>query len=703
MYELIPETLRTRKQWVMWKLVTKREKVTKIPFQVSGIEAKSTDPDTWAMFSQVQRAAKRKEFKGIGFVFTTDDPFIGIDFDACLPANPALQVWLDRFSSYCEISPSGKGLHVIIEGSKTFARCQFATPGAAALGCKCIEIYDSGRYFCMTGNLYKPELTEIKANQGTLDAFYAVIQPPVKSPDKPRPSVRTSSISPDVAPEQEMTQAVLTVLREKGAGLFATYEDFLKLAMACKSQDVSFSEFDAIVCHSAGYDQANNQRIFERLTKAQIKNISWGTAYQYAEQADRSYLHDILSQMGKARAQQERQKTAPPHPADEKPATGAQKHSEKQDRDAITARLLRLLKKLGYDFRLNEINDVIECNGCALTDIQTAVIRCQLADKNIKGFQMIEDVIMVAASRQPYHPIKRYLEGVQWNEKKNVTRLMDYFSDTHNLFPLYLRKWLIGAVGKVYGTMQNPMLVLNGDQQLGKSFFARWLCPLKGFFLEAPINPDDKDNEVRLMSNWVWEVGELGATTRRTDLSTLKFFLTKGQVCVRKAYGRRDTIKPAMASFIGTINPDGAGFLNDNTGERRFRAVTLTGIDWDYAKLDVNQLWAEAFTAYKNGETNDLTFEEKGKADEVNEEEYKAPDPVVQMILEHFILTDNWGADRLPSSQVQTILENAGLRMGSTRANAMSIAMAMKTLGRKKASDGVKRYFSGLRLPSEHW
>ncbi len=54
-----------------------------------------------------------------GFVFTEEDPYIGIDLDACLtPEGPApwAQQILEKFKdTYVEVSRSGTGLHIVCE------------------------------------------------------------------------------------------------------------------------------------------------------------------------------------------------------------------------------------------------------------------------------------------------------------------------------------------------------------------------------------------------------------------------------------------------------------------------------------------------------------------------------------------------------------------------------------------------------------
>ena len=54
---------------------------------------------------------------GVGFVFTADDPFVGIDLDDCIEngeLHPDAVEIVRQLDSYTELSPSGSGIHVII-------------------------------------------------------------------------------------------------------------------------------------------------------------------------------------------------------------------------------------------------------------------------------------------------------------------------------------------------------------------------------------------------------------------------------------------------------------------------------------------------------------------------------------------------------------------------------------------------------------
>lgn len=368
--------------------------------------------------------------------------------------------------------------------------------------------------------------------------------------------------------------------------------------------------------------------------------------------------------------------------------------------------IARALEHLGYSFRLNLCNDTIEVNGDPITDVVRAQIRSAARDTHLKPLDAVEDVVIIEAARRSYHPIRDYLSGLTWDKALRVAQLAGalHGSDPsvvyangaeRSLVHIYLWRWMVGACAKVLAGEQNMMLVLVGPQGIGKSSLARWLCSgLPGYFLEGPINVSDKDTDIRLISYFIWEVSELDATTRKADVSALKDFITRATVTVRKSYDRYDTRKPALASMIGTVN-ESAGFLADETGNRRFLAVRIHDIDWTIINsLDVDQLWAEALAGYRRGETWELQGSEKTAQNELNRT-HEIESILEGWITEHFIL----GADaRMTASEIiDTLRTKHDIRMsGSERSQAMELSRVLTRLGVQKERTSTWRGYTGI-------
>jgi primase-polymerase (primpol)-like protein len=143
--EGIPEELKVRPQWVDWKLEECDGDLTKVPYAPrTGRRASSTDLLTWCTFEEALDAFWAGRYVGIGFVFSSGDPYCGVDLDGCRnPQTGEVEEWAQKIigdlGGYAEVSPRGRGVHVIVRG-KTPSRRRGA-----------IEVYCSERFFTMTG------------------------------------------------------------------------------------------------------------------------------------------------------------------------------------------------------------------------------------------------------------------------------------------------------------------------------------------------------------------------------------------------------------------------------------------------------------------------------------------------------------------------------------------------------------------------
>lgn len=298
--------------------------------------------------------------------------------------------------------------------------------------------------------------------------------------------------------------------------------------------------------------------------------------------------------------------------------------------------IIQHLHTMGFDFRINDLDETLEIkrgegDWQRISDTVEATIRTKWRELEYDGkkpsIEAMRDAFITYADQNRYNPIRDYFLSLNGTYKPHpngpymVRTLASYFKNPDGLFDKWLFKWMTGAIAKIFQGERNPMLVLAAGQYIGKSTFAKWLCPLPNHFLKAGINPDSKDAALRLADVLVQEVEELGATTRRADLEALKAFITKPFIFERPPYGRHPIYKPAMTSFIGTVNPDGVGFLNDPTGSTRFLVSEIESIDFEYTAIDVNTLWAEAYWFYCHvPDCWKLTKEEMRQQAQINEQ-----------------------------------------------------------------------------------
>jgi primase-polymerase (primpol)-like protein len=171
----IPKELKDVPNWVGWIGVNRAGKMTKIPVTPeTGEKASSTNPETWSTFAQAWLSYRKAKFgiMGIGYVFSTDDPFVGVDLDGCIDyENRRVKTWardiVSELGSYTEFSPSRTGLHVICKGE---------IPGDRRRNGP-IEMYSDKRFFTITGDLFDPDATHIEHSQDGINSVYGRVFP----------------------------------------------------------------------------------------------------------------------------------------------------------------------------------------------------------------------------------------------------------------------------------------------------------------------------------------------------------------------------------------------------------------------------------------------------------------------------------------------------------------------------------------------
>lgn len=142
----IPERFTQRPQWVNWRYAEdEKGGWTKHPYNPrTGRKASSTDLMTWSAFDQVVEAVD--DYDGVGFVLCSADPFVAIDLDDVRdPESGAIEPWAVKIikgftEAYVEVSPSGRGVHIITRGRHKGGHNK-----------KPIELYGQDRYITMTG------------------------------------------------------------------------------------------------------------------------------------------------------------------------------------------------------------------------------------------------------------------------------------------------------------------------------------------------------------------------------------------------------------------------------------------------------------------------------------------------------------------------------------------------------------------------
>jgi putative DNA primase/helicase len=218
--------------------------------------------------------------------------------------------------------------------------------------------------------------------------------------------------------------------------------------------------------------------------------------------------------------------------------------------------------------------------------------------------QTVQDAMVCAAKANTHHPLKDYLNGLEWD---GVSRLSNwpakYLSAEDSEYTRSVgRWWAISAVARALkpGCQVDHMLVLEGAQGRKKSRAVRILgFEERGWYLGSlPSLRDDQKAAERIQGKWIVEVGELDAL-RGAAATRTKDFLTQTLDSYRPAYGRFSLDRPRTVVFCGTTNE--VHYLHDPTGARRFWPLRILETDAERLMRDRDQIWAEAVNEFRNG------------------------------------------------------------------------------------------------------
>lgn len=211
--------------------------------------------------------------------------------------------------------------------------------------------------------------------------------------------------------------------------------------------------------------------------------------------------------------------------------------------------------------------------------------------------------VEVVAHDQVFHPVREYLVSLSWDGIHRIDDWLSVYLGAND--KPYMRsvgsRWLISAAARIFepGAQADCALILEGPQGIRKSSALRALG--KPWFTDRLSDLGSKDAAMETKGVWIIEIAELD-TMSRSEVGTVKAFMTRTVDRFRPPYGKRLVDLPRQCVFAGSVNPEG-GYLKDATGGRRFWPVSCGEIDLAALARDRDQLWAEACHRYRAGES----------------------------------------------------------------------------------------------------
>lgn len=286
--------------------------------------------------------------------------------------------------------------------------------------------------------------------------------------------------------------------------------------------------------------------------------------------------------------------------------------------------------------------------GVALASwFQTSEYNCQASR------ELVGSVMQYVAIENGYDPVRQFLQNLPaWDGTKRLSKLLlDYAQaeGAEDWIRVVTRKFFIAAIARALdpGCQVDSVLVLQGKQGGGKTSLVRVMGA--GFHVETSLDLQNKDSVMTAANNWLVELGEL-ASLRKSDVESVRNFITRKEDQIRLPYGRSVKTMPRRCVFIGTTNSKQP--LTDPEGNRRFWVVSVGKVDTLGLERVRDQMWAEALHAYNAGEQWWLTQDEARRA-AMEAKVYEAEDLTAQEILAWLDVQKQW-PETLSAREVAT-------------------------------------------------
>lgn len=292
----------------------------------------------------------------------------------------------------------------------------------------------------------------------------------------------------------------------------------------------------------------------------------------------------------------------------------------------LTKEQCRFIQHLGYTFRRNVVRVAIEVSrdgGKSWTDLEDSHvddiwIEFEISDefkavKDKPGQARIGSLINTKLLSEAFDPLTEYFKSLKWDGKDHISELsasVQVQDDPHNdtkasgFWKPYFRRWLMAAVQCSLGIKENQvMLTLLGSQGKGKTTWLNRLCPpgLNPLYLHTGhIDPSLLNNDTCniLAEKMVANIDDQLEQIFGKDYNSLKSIISTPSVGNRKSYERRAKPRQRRGNFVASVNER---HLFHDLENRRYLTFEISGIN-SYHKVDIDQVWAQAYEAYMKGE-----------------------------------------------------------------------------------------------------
>ena len=741
----VPAAMRDLPQWLLWRFESYAgdKKPRKVPYYVSGRKRsgeQGSDADRAELksFDIALTHLQQGRYEGLGFAFLPGDGLIGIDIDGAIDDDGVVSdrchAIITACASYTELSPSGRGVHVICQGqTKSFKDNSIG-----------LEVFSGRQFFTVTGRRWPGTADQVQPlADGTLRRLQATVRA-AKPSAKPKAATTAAAAGQGAQVDdfQRVNSAAMALLDLWVPSLLPTAAKQGSGAWRVKSRDLGRDLQEDLSLHPSGISDFGEER---GLTPIDVVVKFGGRTPRDALR----WLADAIGMSVKRRAPKAAAGApgAPPAadgtstpsagfagdgegPPPEDGAGGGPPPEEPQHwrksllrtseggvkdcRENVFTLLAnhpKLKGLLGYDefaHRVMKLRtppwDSEPGEWSTNDDYLLGFWLAQHERLTVKAEATLVAGVGMAAFAARFHPVNEYLDGLPaWD---GVPRLGHWLPEClgaeEGEYTRLVGTWfLMGMVQRVRhpGCQMDYMVVLEGLQGKRKSTALRVLAVRDEWFADTPVRVGTPDAMLSIAGKLLYEIAEMDSFNR-AETTAVKSYISSREDRVREPYGRRFVDRKRSGVFAGSTNQ--SEYFKDPTGARRFWPVACDG-SIDLAKLTEwrDQLFAEAMSRLASSDAEERRYwptraeEEKWLIPQ--QERREIVDPWFERLAVWLESKQNYGESGLEVREVDSFTSFDLLtkclmvpqdRIDGGRGMATRVGTAMHKLGWVKQRDG---------------
>ncbi len=567
-----------------------------------------------------------------------------------------------KFTHCCFVSPSNKGLKVLVKTDNSSAKHKEAF----------LQVQE---YYEMLLNIK----TDPSGKDITRLCFFSYDKDLYLNNES-----ETFNIVQDMGIKNDI-EKLIEKIKETQADITSNYEDWVKIGFAIESEfgESGRNYFHEISRFNPEYHFETCNEQYSKCLKNNSTGITIKTLFHFAklQGIKISPEKQTMSLSGKGKT-------------DSKNETGERKITA--NRFTITEEYL--LKH--YIIRYNTVSNKFEYREKLAVSEEfkelnenNLFIKLQKDNINIGLNNLVS--LLKSDFVNEFNPFVDYFENLpKWDGKTDHILHLAGFLKTNDCERLnnHFKKWLVRtvrtAIDDSYFNKQAFVLV-SIKQNSGKSTFCRFLCPLflKDYIIENIGT--DKDSLIAITENFLINLDEL-SNAEKNEINAFKSMFSQEKVKARLTYDKRPSMHIRRASFIGST--DKWEFLTDENGSVRWLCFDINSIDWNYIKeVDINKVWAQAYHLLRSTSFEyELTAKEIEENDKFNKK-YQVSSPERDLIQKFF----NPGTKEKGNFYTPTDIMEYLSGYSSIKINPVQLGRELKFLGYErtfKYEDGNSKY-----------